>query len=489
MKKFYLLLFFLSVIVPSILSQQTIAYPATEIRAAWLTTNFDLDWPRNKTSVSAQKEELKRILDSLKSLNFNVVLFQTRNSGEVLYRSKIEPMYSSIARGFGDNFFDPLEFSIEECHKRNMECHAWLITYPLGSRTHQAKLGSSSVVSKNRDIVTMYKGAWFLDPGNPRTDDYLLSIVKEIVTNYKVDGIHFDYIRYPDRAKDFTDNYTYRRFGFGKNIDDWRRENINRFVAKIYDWVKSAKPWVAISSSPLGRYKPVYSNPDDGWTAYYSVYQDAAKWLKDGKHDIVFPMMYYRQRLFYPYLDEWKKLTNGRLFIPGLGPYQIQELGWLSSEIIQQVDYSRKNNVGGNAYFRTEHVIRYNQGVANQLKVKYYKYPAKLPAYTWLSNKLPDTPINLCAERFGKDFQLKWDAVVSENNSPVTYNVYKSETDTLDLNNGENLLAAGLRSPVYTYSPTDDDKAYYYFITSSNAFHNESKLSLPAFFWHSKTIK
>lgn len=488
MKKINFLFLFL-IFVSNVFSQQTTEYPSTEIRAAWLTTNFNLDWPRNKTSVTAQKGELTRILDSLKSLNFNVVLFQTRNSGEVLYRSKIEPMYSSIAKGFGDNYFDPLEFAIDECHKRNMECHAWLITYPLGSRTHQAELGYSSVVTKNRDIVTMYKGAWFLDPGNPRTDDYLLSIVKEIVTNYKVDGIHFDYIRYPDRASDFSDNYTYRRFGNGKSIDNWRRENINRFVAKIYDWVKSSKPWVAVSSSPLGRYKPHYSNPDDGWTAYYSVYQDAAQWMQNGKHDIIFPMMYYRQKLFYPYLDDWKKLTNGRLFVPGLGLYQIQELGWLSSEIIQQIDYSRKNNVGGNAFFRTDHVIRYNQGVANQLKNKYYKYPAKLPPYTWLSTSLPQAPQNIMAEKAGYNFQLKWDAVANDRNSPVTYNVYRSETDSLDLNNGANLLATGLYSSSYSYNPPEDDKAYYYFITTSDAFHNESKLSVPAFFWHSKTVK
>ena len=113
--------------------------PATEIRAVWLTTNYNLDWPKNTLSVDAQKNELIQLLDELKNLNFNMVLFQTRTNGEVLYRSQIEPMYRSIAKNYGGEAFDPLAFVIEECHKRGMECHAWLITYPLGSRNHQSQ--------------------------------------------------------------------------------------------------------------------------------------------------------------------------------------------------------------------------------------------------------------------------------------------------------------------------------------------------------------
>lgn len=485
MKKNIFFLFLFGILFSSAFAQQV---PATEIRAVWLTTNYDLDWPRSKSGVQAQKQELIRILDDLKALNFNVVLFQARNSGEVLYKSKIEPMYSSIAQGYGSETFDPLAFVVEECHKRAMQCHAWLITYPLGSRKHQAKLGVNSTVSKNRDIVTLYKGAWFLDPGNPKTDDYLLSIVREIVNNYQVDGIHFDYIRYPDRAKDFNDNYTYRRYANGKDVEEWRRDNITRFVTKIYDWVKSAKPWVAVSSSPLGRYKPTYSNPNDGWTAYYSVYQDAVQWVKNGKQDMLFPMMYYKGGYFYPYVDDWMKQRSDRFVAPGLGIYQIQELGWMSNEIIQQLDYSRKQGVAGNAFFRTEHLLKYNQGVVRQLKEKYYKYPAKMPAMTWLSKEQPAPPVDITAEKSASDFQLHW-KTENLSQSPVTYNVYRSETDSVDITDGAKLIAANIREPFFAYNPPEDDKAYYYFITVSDGFHNESKLSIPAFFWHSKITK
>ena len=297
--------------------------PATEIRAVWLTTNYNLDWPKNKLSVDAQKNELVQLLDELKNLNFNMVLFQTRTNGEVLYRSQIEPMYRSIAKNYGGEAFDPLAFVVEECHKRGMECHAWLITYPLGSRNHVKNLGNASVVKKHPQLVTFYKNQWYLDPGNPKTDDYLLSIVKEIVTN--LDGIHFDIIRYQANCTNFFDQSEYNRYGKSEPRDNWRRSNINRFVGKVYDWVKSIKPWVMISSSPVGRYRPLLHNPNDGWTAYNNVYQDPIQWLNEGKHDAIFPMMYYRDKLFYPYLNDWVENSKGRFVVPGLGVYQIQE--------------------------------------------------------------------------------------------------------------------------------------------------------------------
>jgi len=177
---------------------------------------------------------------------------------------------------------------------------------------------------KHPQLVTFYKNQWYLDPGNPKTDDYLLSIVKEIVTNYDVDGIHFDYIRYPANCTNFFDQSEYNRYGKSEPRDNWRRSNINRFVGKVYDWVKSIKPWVMISSSPVGRYRPLLHNPNDGWTAYNNVYQDPIQWLNEGKHDAIFPMMYYRDKLFYPYLNDWVENSKGRFVVPGLGIYQFK---------------------------------------------------------------------------------------------------------------------------------------------------------------------
>ena len=159
--------------------------PATEVRAVWLTTNYGLDWPTNRTDIDEQKKELIEILDNLKRFNFNTVFFQSRTRGEVLYRSVIEPMSSVVAPSkLGQPAFDPLAFAIEECHKRGLACHAWVVTYPLGGNKHVKSLGEQSVTRKQPSIALQYKNEWFLDPSNPKTDDYLIAIVNEIITNY-----------------------------------------------------------------------------------------------------------------------------------------------------------------------------------------------------------------------------------------------------------------------------------------------------------------
>lgn len=459
--------------------------PATEVRAVWLTTNYGLDWPKNRTDVDIQKRELINMLDALKKYNFNTVFFQARTRGEVLYPSKIEPMSSLIAIAkVGQSKFDPLAFAIEECHKRGLSCHAWIVTYPLGGNKHVLSLGSSSVTRKKPSIVMKYKNEWFLDPGNPQTDDYIISIVNEIVANYDVDGIHFDYIRYPDNSDKIPDKTSFAKFGKGKTLPNWRRENINRFVTKVYDSVKSVKPWVQVSSSPLGRYRPLH-NKNDGWNAYETVSQDAGYWMMSGKHDAIYPMMYYRNQLFYPFADDWVVHSNKRIVVPGLGPYQMLELGWPKEDIENQMSYTREKQMGGQAYFRAENVLSNLKGILFSIN-DFYKYPAKLPAMTWLSDTVPNAPFDLTAEKVKGIFQLKWH---NTQNERTTYTIYKSDSEDFDINKAEKIVATGIREPQFEMYVEDNDAAYYYYITASDAFNNESVVSHPAFYYHSETIK
>ncbi|MCE5204545.1 MAG: family 10 glycosylhydrolase [Porphyromonadaceae bacterium] len=483
MNKIIVLLIFLLCFTPGIFSS---GLPATEVRAVWLTTNYGLDWPRNRISPDIQKRELISILDNLKKNNFNTVMFQVRARGEVFYNSRIEPMSSLVKQGNGTAKFDPLAVAVEECHKRGLECHAWIVTYPLGSDRQVKSLGMSSVTKKNPSITKKFKGEWFLDPGNPRTDDYLLSIVKEVVANYDVDGIHFDYIRYPDNRGQFPDDGMYRLYGKEKNRADWRRDNITRFVKKTYEEVKKLKPWVQVSSSPLGRYRSL-GGTGHGWTAFETVYQDAGKWMKTGIHDAIYPMMYYKEQLFYPYVDDWLNYGNGRIVVPGLGAYQMIELGWSQQDILNQVDYTRSKNTEGQAYFRVENVLSNTKGILQALKT-YYKYPAKLPAMVWLSDSVPEKPYGLRAEKMSNGlFQLRWE--VHNHDNRVTFNVYRSDTEELSTDKAENILAVGLKQPLMNFVVPDNDKAFYYYVTVSDSFHNESEASTPAFFYHSKTVK
>ncbi|WP_332456251.1 glycoside hydrolase family 10 protein [Petrimonas sp.] len=483
MNRTHLLLIFFLFVVMRIFSVNP---PASEVRAVWLTTNYGLDWPRNRISQEVQKRELIAILDNLQKHNFNTVIFQVRARGEMFYDSKIEPMASVIApSGYGNPKFDPLAFAIEECHKRGMELHAWIVTYPLGLDKHVRSLGAKSVTKKNPSITRKYRGEWFLDPGNPKTDDYLLSIVKEIVLNYDIDGIHFDYIRYPDNTGKFPDAGMYRLYGKGKTLYQWRRDNITRFVTKAYDWVKSQKKWVQVSSAPLGRYRAL-GNTGAGWTALETVFQDAATWLKMGKHDALYPMMYYKDHLFYPFVDDWLENGNKRIIVPGLGTYQMIELGWSRQDIVDQMDYTRKNESAGQAYFRTDNVLSNTKGILNTLD-QYYRYPAKLPAMTWLSDEIPEAPYDLTAESINGKLLLNWK--IGDAGARVTYNVYRSESEDFDVHKAENILATGLRKPFFEYAASVDEKGYYYYVTVSDSYHNESEICCPAFFVHSETVK
>jgi uncharacterized lipoprotein YddW (UPF0748 family) len=460
--------------------------PATEVRAAWITTNWGLDWPTQGTSVQAQKNELRKILDQLQADNFNTILFQARAQGCVFYKSKIEPL--SPFFNHSDNF-DPLAFAIEECHKRGMECHAWLITYPMEKAqmkyTGKGRRRKATVVNNKPDYYKAIDDRWYLDPGRPETRNRIVSIGKEIVSGYDVDGIHFDYIRYPSNTGKFPDDDTYKKYGNGMKLADWRRQNINQLVAEVYDNVKAIKKWVQISSSPLGRYRvlPEISR-NDGWTAYETVFQDAGYWMQSGKHDLVFPMMYHRERYFYPFVDDWVANSNGRTVVPGLGVYQMDEQNWSLQDIMNQMNYTRAEKVKGQAYFRAANILNNLKGIRDSIGT-FYPTPAKLPPLTWLDNVAPNSPVNLQVYKDSNgNLNIRWDA--PDNAEGFTYNVYVSPTEDFDKENPSFMLTAGLRTNSYSFPVNTGDFGFYYFVTASDRFHNESVVCFPGYFVHSE---
>ncbi|MDR1610467.1 MAG: family 10 glycosylhydrolase, partial [Candidatus Symbiothrix sp.] len=220
------------------------AQPKREIRGVWLTINYALDWPKNPvrslSDIEQQKADLDRMLDKFEEIGINVIFFQTRLRGNVIYPSEIEPVSQYFNSKYPD--YDPLAYAIEACRQRKMECHAWMVVYPVGSSTRRRY--AVPVPKRYQGMARSYNGSLYLDPGNPQATDYLLCLIREIVSKYDVDGIHFDYVRYPNGSGKFPDENTYKLYGQGKDRADWRRENINRFVYAAYDEVKSLKPWV-----------------------------------------------------------------------------------------------------------------------------------------------------------------------------------------------------------------------------------------------------
>ncbi|GHT45994.1 hypothetical protein FACS189440_03070 [Bacteroidia bacterium] len=464
-------------------------FPKEEIRAVWLTSNYSLDWPnkpyRSSDDINEQQEELIDILDKLKEANFNMIFLQTRLRGDVIYNSKIEPVSNYIQTVKNTwSKYDPLAFAITECHKRGLECHAWFVTYPLGPEKIKGKENNSQTVKQNKDKARRHAGEFYMDPGDPKTNAYLVSLIEEIVDKYDVDGIHMDYVRYPEKADKFPDNVTYKRYGKGQSKSEWRQENINRFVYEVYDVVKSRKPWVQVSSSVIGMYDKIQGDKQNHWTAS-SVYQDPEKWLKEGKHDFIVPMMYYAGDLFFPFIQDWKARSNGRFVVPGLGVYQLdeKESNWSTIKIKEQIQYSRENQMNGNAFYRTRYLMNNKKGILDMIKNNFYQYPSVLPPLTWQEVKQPESPGDLTAMASGMYIFLNWKFAEQSGEKNVFYNVYRSEYWPIDTNDAGNLVAARVSDPML-FVPLNNavESGYYYAVTSYDRYHNESKMSDPVYF-------
>lgn len=469
--------------------------PKIEIRAVWLTTAYGLDWPtrpaKNEAEYQRQQNELRLLLDSLQEANFNMVLLQVRIRGDVIYRSAFEPASKYFSGQYGVMpGYDPLAFAIEECHKRGMECHAWFVTYPLGTEKTVREQGKLSVVKKHPELCKRHNGEWYLDPGVPGTRTYLRSLVKELVENYDIDGIHFDYIRYPEQAHRFSDKAVHRKYGKDKSLAEWRRENITQFVTEVYDDVKSLKPWVQVSSSPLGKFSRIPKRPNAGWTAFESVYQDVRSWLKNGKQDMIVPMMYYLYDDFFPFVDNWVENANNRFVVPGLGAYRMEnkEGNWELNQVTDQIDYTRSFGASGTSYFRLTNVLNDKKGLYSELKNNYYKYPAMLPPLTWLNSDVPATPDEVKVERIGDELKLTWEQ--PEGSDVSYYTVYYSQTDTIDTSTAKSILATGVRDSVL-YLPVGGtiEQVFSFAVSASSKYRIESLPSKSTFYYYSSFVK
>ena len=454
MKHLRAIFFILSLLAVMVSAAQTMP-PKYEYRAVWVTVIENLDWPRtvarDSAGVERQKAGLVSMLDSLKALNVNTVLLQTRVRGDVIYPSDIEPFSylftGTVGRSPG---YDPLAFAIEECHKRGMQLHAWVVTLPLGKDNHVARQGKRSLVRRRRDLCTYYKGQWYMEPGNPAVKDYIVALVKEVVSKYDVDGLHLDYVRYPDRTAGYPDAALYRRHGRGMTLADWRRENITSIARAVYECVKEIKPWLRVSCAPLGKFGDLTRYSSLGWNAYDAVYQDAQGWVRDGIMDILFPMLYFNGNNFYPFVRDWQENSNGRHIVPGIGAYRLlsEYGGWPQLEIERQISTSRSAGTAGTAMFRAEHLLGCGYGLYEKL----HRTKAMLPPISWAKGTAPAAPKVVFASRNDSTMCVGWSSVKGVAAEPaIRYNVYGSLGNSVDVNDIGNLLVSSLTDTTFNW--------------------------------------
>ena len=468
-----------------LLSAQNVAQSKYEYRAVWLTAIENLDWPktlvRHPGDTLVQQRELVALLDSLQSLNVNTVLLQTRVRGDVVYPSAIEP-FSHVFTGVEGRSpgYDPLAFAIDECHRRGMQLHAWVVTFPLGKDEHIKRMGALSLVKKKRALCTPFQGSWYMEPGNPETADYLCRLVTEIVSRYDVDGLHLDYIRYPDRTKGYPDSKLYKARGKGLSLAGWRRNNVTATARRIYKTVKDIKPWVRVSCAPLGKYADLTTYSSYGWNARDAVFQEAQEWMREGIMDILFPMLYFSGNNFYPFVRDWQENAHGRHVVPGIGVYRLlpEYGGWAPVEIMRQLNTSRSAGTAGSALFRTEHLV--GDSVAAAIYKSVYGGKALVPPLDWVNEPLLPAP-SLLSVRCERDtFKLSWSPVEGGDGHPaVKYNVYAVLGDSVDVENIDNLLCAGLEDTAFVW-PCLTKKAVSIAVVAVDAYGREGQ---PAF-WH-----
>jgi uncharacterized lipoprotein YddW (UPF0748 family) len=442
------------------------------MRSVWLTTVLGLDWPKSSVQ-SEQKSSLINIFQNMKNANMNAAFFQVRSRGDLMYPSQYEPWAASLSGGILglDPGYDPLQFAIEEAHKRGMELHAWWnACIALVGTVPPYSHGLPHVAVVHPEWVKIYKPnneLWF-DPGLPEVREYLVKLAMEMIRKYDIDGIHFDYIRYPN--PDFNDDSSYAIYGGGVNRSDWRRENINKFVRALYDSAMKVKPMLKVGTAAIGIYKSIPGA--SGWQGYSDVFQDSRRWLQEGKHDYVAPMIYWTigsSADFAKLVYDWQQNSYGKHVYAGVAAYKADVL----SQIQKQIDTTRSAQASGNVYFRYDHISD-TRVFGNK-----YGYPANVPHMWWKDNLPPNPPTDLKITKLDEThYRLDWTKPTSASDGDTAryYNIYRSTTSPVNFNSAANLLYITTNSQAtftdgFSSPPTQN---YYYIVSALDKGNVES---------------
>ena len=379
--------------------------PVREFRGVWIATVANIDWPSKRgLSTAMQKQELIAILDAAARLQLNAVILQVRPACDAFYASSIEPWSEYLTGTMGRApapFYDPLAFAVDQAHQRGLELHAWFNPYRALHFSSKSSIAPNHVSKTHPQLVKRYGKYLWLDPGEREVQDYSLRVVLDVVRRYDIDGVQFDDYFYPDPAEgngtDFPDAASWARYGSSRQTScaDWRRENVNTFVRRVYQSIKAVKPWVKFGISPPGIWRPGFPPQIKGKDTYSQLYADSREWLANGWLDYFAPQLYWpiesREQSFPALLNWWEQQNlKGRGLWPGLAVYKAGE--WEPEEIPNQIRLLRRQSgVTGCAFFSASSLLR-DQALVEKLKQAIGTAPALVPASPWLGTSRPAKP-------------------------------------------------------------------------------------------------
>lgn len=407
---------------------QTDSLPFYEMRGAWLTTVVNLDWPSSRTLlVSEQQQEMRDMLDQLKSLGFNAVLFQVRSESDAMYPSPYEPWSYWLTNEQGrapEPFYDPLAFVVEEGHRRGLEVHAWLNPYRAHRSLGSYAQHSSHIAMQRPDWILSFTGGSgtysMLNPGKQVVRDFIANVVTDLVRRYDVDGVHFDDYFYPYAPKITTEDaadFVIDPRGFS-DIGDWRRDNVLRLIVQVNDSIRSVDPFVKFGISPFG----IRLNADagtNGSEGYHMIYADPLAWLEQGSVDYITPQIYWERAHpvapYEPLVDWWSRVSaeHGRHLYVGMAPYRLSPPhNWPASEIGAQLRINRSpdRQVQGSVFFRTKSITGNFKSITDSLETNWHRYPALTPPMDWKPVMIPEPVDRLTASPATREgVALSWE--------------------------------------------------------------------------------
>lgn len=464
--------------------------PKREFRGAWIQTAFQEEY--KEMSVKEMRQSFVRKLDYLGECGINAIIFQVRPEADAFYRSELEPwsrFYTGEQGLAPEGGFDVMAFLIEECHKRNMEFHAWLNPYRI-STGGNTRFADSHIYHWHPEWFVTYGKQILFDPGLPQSRRFICKVVQDIVSRYDVDAIHMDdyFYPYPVAGQSFPDDKSFRKYGLAKGYKpeqraDWRRENVNELIREIKRTILLNKPWVRFGISPFGIYRNKKSTSDgsgsntNGLQNYDDLYADITYWAKQGWIDYNVPQIYWEighPAADYATLIKWWSghAYGGHLYI-GQDVARTMKAGQLAGKM----RYERGlPHVGGNCFWPANEILWNNKGVADSLQYHFHRYPALIPAYTNMHDRTPDEVRKLKAEWTADGFLLHWKADQSKSNPELAryFVVYRfAPKEKVDLNDPSKIV--GITRDTFYKLPYHEGKIKYrYVVTAVDRFHNES---------------
>ena len=488
--KLLMLLVLLGSLWTSNLYAQT-RYPKREFRGAWIQC---VNGQFQGMPTEKMKKVLVSQLDNLQKAGINAIIFQVRAEADALYKSPYEPWSRFLTGVQGkapSSMWDPLQFMIEECHKRNMELHAWINPYRAKTKGTGA-LSPMHPYSKNPELFVQYAGQLYFDPGLPESRKYICKIVRDIVTRYDVDAIHMDdyFYPYPNPGEEFPDNVSFAAYGRGfTRRADWRRDNVNVLIKEIHETVRECKPWVKFGISPFAIYRNATTDPLGSRTGslqnYDDLYADVLLWLREGWVDYNIPQLYWEighPRADYKELVEWwaRHAEERPLFIGQSVENSVRNVdpnnpafSQLGCKMMLQRSFPE---IGGSCQWSAFTLLADTAGYRERLKREYHKYPALPPVFTFIDNQAPGKVRKLTALWVNGEYMLQWHEpkYKSEMDRAVQYVVYRfTSNEKIDLDDPLNIVSI-VCDNFYRLPYKDGETEYRYVVTALDRLHNES---------------